>query len=294
MDIIQNNLDSRPIYYSVTVPESSRAGLNKFLVFEGLAARVTPFAQPADPTGLGGSIQEERYSSVAYHRPTEPKLTPDRGMFLYSYSDPAAHRSAMDDAYAMTYRFEFIRLASWYTNQSNSAGARQALDTMEARVPVATIDLDYPYCSIVADLAEKAGDWDLARKYAAVGAKSMESIMRDPNWRETDRYAKQISADYEYANLLMKAGRLAEASTKFQTLKSQAPPQQGELLQMKLEEIEARKLETAQDYRGAYLKFADLLKRYRASGAGPAGDLLDMENHVHYDAKRAGITDSVH
>ncbi len=73
LDIIKNNISTRPICYSVTVPEDARAGLNKYLIYEGLTARVIPFEQPADQNGLGGSIQPERFAEAVFQR-TIPSL----------------------------------------------------------------------------------------------------------------------------------------------------------------------------------------------------------------------------
>ncbi|MFI5202241.1 MAG: protein O-mannosyl-transferase family, partial [Candidatus Kapaibacterium sp.] len=163
LDIIKNNLATRPICYSATVPEDSRAGLNKYLIYEGMIARVTPFEQPADNNGLGGSVQPTRYAEVVFHYPKHAHAEPNRGMILHSYSDPEAHTSAMDNEYSLSYRYEFMRLANYYIEHGNLANARHSLDTMEARIPSARIPLDYSFASFIADLADKSGDWPLVR-----------------------------------------------------------------------------------------------------------------------------------
>jgi hypothetical protein len=287
LDIIRNNLADRPICYSATVPESSRAGLNKYLVYEGMTARVTPFEQPADQTGLGGSVQFTRYWQTVFNPAQQPHAEPHRGLILYTYSDPSAHRSSMDDQYSLGYRYMFIRLTNAYLERGDLAEARRSLDTMEARIPIAQVGLDYPFASMVADLADKAGDWPLSQKYAKAGASALGSAMQNPNWRETDRYASQINPDYELANLEMRAGDLDDARKKFEVLRSQGQSDQQALFQLKVDEVDARKLEAAKKYDSAYHKFRTLLNIYESAGPGQAGDLQDLKNHLAFDSIRA-------
>ena len=289
LDIIRNNLADRPIYYSATVPENSRANLNKYLVYEGLTARVTPFEQPPDQTGLGGSIQYARYAETTFRPPFSQHEDPHRGLILYTYSDPTAHRSAMDDQYSLGYRYMFIRLANGYLGKNDLANARRALDTMEARIPIGRVGLDYPFASMIADLADKAGDWPLTQKYAKAGAEALSSAMQNPDWRETDRYASQINPDYELANLEMRAGQFEQALQKFTVLRSQAKGGQQTLFQLKMDEVTARKLEAMKSYDSAKQKFQEILNVYESSGPGQAGDLQDLKNHMAFDSIQAHL-----
>ncbi len=281
LDIIKNNLGDRPICYSVTVPENSRAGLNKYLIFEGMTARVTPFEQPPDNTGIGGSVQPVRYAASAFHYPTKAHAEPDRGTILHSYSDPSSHLSAMDEEYAMTYRSEFIRLSNWYLNHNDPANARRALDTMEARVPIGRIDMDYSFASFIADLADKSGDWPLLKKYAAFGAQKLRDQLRDADFRENA--SGGMDPEYQLANLEMRAGNLATARKEFEALRGQAKPQQAPFFQLKIDEVDARQLEAEKKYDTAYRKFSQILNSYAPSQAS-GQDLQDLRNHVMYDS----------
>src|ERR1039458_3634909 len=135
-----------------------------------MTARVTPFEQPADQSGLGGSIQPERFAEAVFHVPSHPHSEPDRGMMLHTYADPESNRSALDDEYSLSYRYEFMRLANWDVSHGNMIEARRALDSMEVRIPLSQIPLDYSFGSFIADLADKSGDWLLMKQYAAYGA----------------------------------------------------------------------------------------------------------------------------
>ena len=280
LDIIKNNLATRPICYSATVPEDARAGLNKYLIYEGLIARVTPFEQPADFNGLGGTVQPERYAEAVFHYPSHPHSEPNRGMILRTYSDPDAHTSGMDDEYSLTYRYEFMRLASYYIDKGNLAGARRALDTMEARIPVDRIPLDYSFASFIADLADKSGDWKLMQQYARVGEKSLSKLLKDPDSKESQN---PFEADYQVANLEMRGGKFDEAKKGFEKMNAEAKPEQQAFLTLKIEECDARKLEAEQRYDSAYRMFSDLLARYGSSPAVGA-ELQDLKNHLAVDS----------
>jgi len=280
LDIIKNNLSTRPICYSATVPEDSRAGLNKYLMYEGMIARVTPFEQPADQNGLGGSVQPARYAEAVFHSPTQPHAEPNRGMILHSYSDPEAHTSAMDNEYSLSYRYEFMRLANYYIEKANLAGARQSLDTMEARIPAARIPLDYSFASFIADLADKCGDWPIMQTYAKIGEANLRTQLQNPDSKESQ---SNFEASYQLANLEMRAGEFEQAKKDFEMLNGQSKPEQQAFLGLKIEECDARKLEAEKQYDSAYRKFSDIMARY-----GPAQsqspDLQDLKNHLAVDS----------
>ncbi len=289
-DIIRNNFADRPICYSVTVPQNSRAGLNNFLVYEGMTARVTPFQQPPDQTGVGGSIQPARFIASAFDVPTKTYSEPHRGMILNTYRDPDAHRSGMDDDYAMTYRSEFLRLASWSMSHGDQATARRALDTMEARIPIARVPLDFSFASFIADLADRAGDWAITRSYSAIGVKRLREQMKNAETSDDNgdqkSEQKKVEEGYELANLEMRSGDLASARRDFNALRSKVPPQQALYFQLKMDEVDARQLEADKKYDSAYRKFTEILHSYGPAEA-PGADLQDIKNHISADSVAA-------
>ncbi len=275
LDIIKNNLTTRPICYSATVPEDARAGLNNYLIYEGMTARVTPFQQPPDNTGLGGSIQPARYAEAIFHDPVHPHAEPNRGMILHTYADPEAHTSGMDQEYSLSYRYEFIRLANYDITKANLVGARRALDTMEARIPGERIPLNYSFSAFIADLADKAGDWRIMQEYAALGEADLKKKMQDPDSKENQ---SPFEAGYQLANLEMRAGKFATAKKGFIALNEFAKPDQQSFLSLKIEECDARKLEAEKNYDSAYTLFSRILGTYGTSPAGNA-ELQDLKNH---------------
>ncbi len=280
LDIIKNNIATRPICYSTTVPENARAGLNNYLLYEGMTARVTPFEQPPDKNGLGGSIQPERYAEAVFHVPTRPHAEPNRGMILHSYADPTANWSALDEEYSLSYRYEFMRLSNWELAHGNELDARRALDTMEVLIPLSRVPLDYSFASFIADLADRSGDWPIMRKYAARGVEDLKQQMQNPDSKES---TSGLQGEYELSNLEMRAGDFDDAKKGFQTILSQSKPDQQPYFRLKSEECDARMLESENKYDSAYHVFSDVISSYGPSQSAGA-ELQDLKNHVAFDS----------
>jgi tetratricopeptide (TPR) repeat protein len=282
-DIVRSNLGSRPIYYSVTVPENGRAGLNNYLIYEGLVARVTPFQQPADNTGLAGSVQMARYTSMMFDRPVKVYSDAHRGLILNSYRNPDAHLSGMDEDYSMTYRYDFVRLADWAMNHGDQPTARRALDTMEALIPLNRIGMDYSFAAFLSDVADKSGNWALTQKYAAYGAKKLREQMQKPDFMENNSSARP---DVQLANLDMRAGNYGEAKKQFETIRGQLKPNEQIFMDLKIKEVEARRLESEKKYDEAYRLFTEVINTY-APGSPAGRELQDLRNHAYFDSLQA-------
>lgn len=276
-DIIRNNMTSRPIYYSVTVPESERAGLNPYLVYEGLAARVTPVAHNVDPTGVGGEVSPKRFTEVIFNRPVSPVTQAERGLRLYSYSDPSANLSSMDKSYAMTYRLSFLRYADAMLAMNKMPVAAATLDTMEARIPVSRVPVDYPYASLIADLAEKSANWRVAKTYAEAGVRTMRSIMSQPDWRETDRFAAETDPELLFGDLLMRAGEFGQSREVFGRLYAQATGDRQALIGLKLKEVEAREARASGDFVRSDSMISEVLRAYDPD-TSHRGEFLELWN----------------
>jgi len=281
LDIIKNNLDSRPIYYSSSVPENARAGLGKYLIYEGMAARVTPFEQPQDQTGMGGAVRRDKYAEAIFNVHASPQKQPSRGTILNSYADPNAHRSGLDDEYSANYRMEFMRLASWDVQHGVYDEARRALDTMEARIPLDKLGLDFSFTSFIADLADKCGNWPLMRKYAKYGAQKLN----EQRGELEESGSNEFQLDYEQANLKMRAGNCAEAKKEFEALLSHTKQEQQPLIRLKMQEADACELESKKQYDSAYRIFTNLLNTYAPAG-NISADLADLRAHQVFDSMR--------
>jgi len=294
VDIVKNHLGDRPIYFSATVSEDAYVGLAPFLVHEGMASRVTPFVHPVDRTSLAGAINERAFIQTAYHVPDHPHTEPNRGMILRSYNDPTAHRSAMDDMYSMSYRIEYIKLANYFLEKGDQAGARRAMDTLEARIPPKLVTLEYPYASILVDIYQRAGDELKAAQYARYTADRIrDMMMADPNWRENDRYARQMRVDFTFADMLLRAGEYDSAKSQFMMLKASAPPAQAELFDLKMSEADARKLDAAGKKQEAMTKYNEIIATFIRDGGDVSREIPTVVLRRDALAKELGVTPPV-
>ena len=64
LDIIKSNINTRPIYFSVTVPTANRIGTTGHLIGEGLALRVTPDLQPQSDSPLEDPLDVKSVAAV--------------------------------------------------------------------------------------------------------------------------------------------------------------------------------------------------------------------------------------
>jgi hypothetical protein len=202
-------------------------------------------------------------------------------MYLYSYSDPNANLSSMDKSYAMTYRLSFLRFADAMLATERMPLAAQSLDTMQARIPVTRVPVEYPYASLIADIAEKSSNWRVAKFYAAAGAHRMEEIMATPDWRETDRFASETDPDLLYADLLMRAGDFARSRGRFEELYAQSNGDRQALIGLKIKELEAREARVSGAYDRADSLVRDILHAYDPASTH-RGEFLELWNLLEH------------
>ena len=139
----------RPIYMSVTLGPGMYAGLENFLVLEGLAYRVTPF----DFGGMGA---------------IDSRLMYDNFMNRFKYGQVAQPGIYLDDTVSRmcsTHRRMFLMLADRLLREGKTKQALQALHKCEQVLPAATV----PYIdsdSQMSTLLLHAGDKKAAARVA--------------------------------------------------------------------------------------------------------------------------------
>jgi len=70
LDIINSNINERPVYFATTIPEENFNGLDKYLQLEGLAMRVVPIEGSIQPNSgvRAGSVYPERIYDNVMHK----------------------------------------------------------------------------------------------------------------------------------------------------------------------------------------------------------------------------------
>src|SRR5436190_6035194 len=147
---------------------------------------------------------------------------------------------------------------------------------MESLIPIERIGMDYSFAAFLSDVADKAGAWTLTQKYSAYGAKKLREQMQKPDWTESNSSARP---DVQLANLDMRAGNFAQARREFEAIRSQLKPNEQIFMDIKLKEVDARRLESEKQYDSAYHLFMEVMNSY--SPGAPAGrELQDIRNHA--------------
>ncbi|MEN3010767.1 MAG: DUF2723 domain-containing protein, partial [Candidatus Bipolaricaulaceae bacterium] len=150
LDIVQQNLNERPIYFATTVSRDNQAGLQEHFQLEGLAYRVVP-VRTQEPLGrVIPELLEARLSGFRFRNL-------DNGRVYY---DENARR-LIDN-----YRNFFIALAGAYRKAGNPRQAVATLDRAQKLIPFSVIPSDGISYLLMAQEYWQAGAQGAARALA--------------------------------------------------------------------------------------------------------------------------------
>ena len=199
-EMVGRNNWERPIYMSVTLgtPNNSNgnyAGLQDYLVLEGLAYRLTPFFSP----GASAVDSEKMYHNMM-----------DR--FRYgNVNDPGVYLDETVRRMAATHRNMFTILAQQLLNEGKTAKALKVLERCKKEIP----DCNTPYDQYDIQLARlwlRAGKKaEAARVAEIIGNRALQYLKWASSLREgqmshtlSDCH-KQVSTVYNAADILTEA-----------------------------------------------------------------------------------------
>lgn len=287
-DIIRSNINSRPIYFSVTVPENKRIGLDQNLAAEGLAWRVTPVVASKDNSGFGGGVNEARLRTYLFSSPNNPtqesaQQQPARASIIRTFSDPSAGIGYIDKSFAFNYNMAFMRYANWAIEHDELADAAKAMETMERRLPPAQTNSDIYPADMIADLYQQVGNQAKMNEYAAI---AIQQFKKEPGGTP----AVWLQRQYRLANLYLLIGDYDNAANIYRDL-PQRTNDPGVAAQMKvhLREIDGRKLEDKGDKAGALAIYEDLLKNKTMSDEDIPLDFKPLLRHRNALRKQLGV-----
>jgi hypothetical protein len=260
VDILKNNINDRPIYFSTSVPDNYRSGLDPFLVAEGLALRLTPDQHPNYNAEFAEPVIEDRIKEYLYNAPIIPVKEPRKGMLIRTYNDPNAHHSWLDGEYSQSYYECYLKLVTFELQKGNTAEALRALDTMDHRLPPEVVNSEFLLYNIVANDYAQCGNMQKAKRYAAIALKNidmMEKVSPD-NAVETDQ-RRHVKLDYMRSGMFMILGKYDEAETIFQELLKATGDKS---FAVKTLEAEARKLEAQGSNSAASAKYGEAIRMF--------------------------------
>jgi transmembrane protein TMEM260 (protein O-mannosyltransferase) len=136
LDILRNNISTRPIYFALSTSPSDRPGLEQHFVVEGLANRVTPFTFP---------LRQDRYYSTINVAETMKHLMDIRtdadsnrahGFLFRELNNPDINLDESSTRMIMSYRYLYMGLAQvLIQDEKKDAEAIAVLKQMDKVVP---------------------------------------------------------------------------------------------------------------------------------------------------------------
>ncbi len=179
-NIVETNAWKRPVFFAVTVAPDNFIGLSPFLKMQGLALQLTPEANP-NP-GEDYRIDPAIMRECLLHTPNRAYMQPHYGFLFTNLNKKSIYYDDNVRNLTLNYRYSFMRLAAYYETNGDSTRAVATLDTMEAKIPLDVVPMNYKLLSDVSRLFYSAGAMADFHKYAAiVEREANEAIKENPN-----------------------------------------------------------------------------------------------------------------
>jgi hypothetical protein len=252
-DIMKNNMENRPIYFSTSVPNNYRSGLDPYLAAEGMALRITPDAHPNYREDFNGPVFEDRLKDYLLNPPQTPFKEAHKGMLIRTYNDPSAHHSALDGEYSQSYYECYLKLANFEIQKGDTKEALRVLDTMDHRLPPEIVKSDMVIYNMVAEDYAQCGDQKNAKRYAAIELKNIDVMEKNTAGAENgDR--RHIQFVYMRSGMDMILGKYDEAISLYAELQKATNDRSFGLKSL---EAQARKFEAQGNNAAASAKYGE-------------------------------------
>lgn len=193
-NIIETNRWQQPIYFAVTVAPENFDGFGQYLQMQGLALELTPSVQRGQNEDY--RIDANIMKQCLLNTPETFYNGPHYGFLFRNLNNPHIYYDENARRLTLNYRNSFMRLAAYYISHGDNQNAVATLDTMEARIPISVIPLDYRILSDVARLYFMAGAKQQFVKYAATVEKdARKAIEQNPGDVQTPYNPYRILLD---------------------------------------------------------------------------------------------------
>ena len=114
MEILESNSWERPIYFSTTVANVNKIGLDKYLSLEGLVYKLETHMQFINPEELKNNLEKYKHETLDdHHIKNVPEIS---WMFL-------------------NYRAAYIQLTNYFIEEGNLDKAKVVIKTMNSKIP---------------------------------------------------------------------------------------------------------------------------------------------------------------
>ena len=189
IDILNNNFNTRPIYFALSTAPSDRLSLDNHLVVEGLAYRVAPMPLPQ----RGNRYYTNVNTTVTRRHLLDLRETPDSnrafGFMFRELNNPDINLDEASTKMIYSFRVAHMGLAQVLLQDENDLdGARKVIEQMEKTVPTAYHEFDPALKTDLANMYIMMGDTVTYRKLADdLEPWYVQKLAEDPTGQSTLR-----------------------------------------------------------------------------------------------------------
>lgn len=167
IDILNNNFNTRPIYFALSTAPNDRLSLESHLVVEGMAYRVAPIALPQRGNRYYTNVNTE----VTRRHLMDLRETPDSnrafGFMFRELNNPDINLDEASTKMIYSFRVAHMGLAQvLLQDEGNAEGAREVIEQMEKTLPGAYHEFDLTLKTDLSNMYIMLGDTAKYRELA--------------------------------------------------------------------------------------------------------------------------------
>lgn len=263
VDLLRQNRFRRPIYFSSSVPASDRAGLDAYLIREGLAVRILPTRQSRV---AGDAIDIARMRRALLHDKVRIRHSqnPQSEFSLEGIPRTARYLEPEERRVISLYRQLYLLLAERELADSNAAAAIRTLRGMEQTIPSDAHPMPYWMSAGIASLYTRAGETKEARRAATRAVDAVNAMGSE--WRRHP-HARAYHPIQTKAQMLALLGDHTRAIETYEALQARYPGDPH--LRGQLEELRIERHLSRRDTASALAEIDAIILGY-AGSADPA------------------------
>lgn len=175
--VVKGTQWSRPIYFATTCSDDSRIGLDDYLKLEGMAYRLVPYKSKSRGDFIDDNLM---WKNMVEENPSYSK-TYHPGFKYRGLNDSTIYYDDNHLRMLQNYRTLFLRLAYDYLDKNEKQKAIKVLDTMQEKMPVNVIPMDYRLMFDMSNFYLEAGDTVKYKQAALKVEKSaLEAMEKNP------------------------------------------------------------------------------------------------------------------
>ena len=183
---------TRPIYFASTCDNNSRISLDDYLQLEGMAYRLVPFKNKSRGEFINDTLM---WKNLVEENPGYSK-TYQPGFKYRGLNDSTIYFDDNHLRMLQNYRYMFLRLSYHFMDLNDKEKVIQVLDTMQEKMSLKSIPMDYRIMYDMSNLYYQSGDTAAFKKYASIVEKrALEEIAANP---------RNVSSAFSPYNILIR------------------------------------------------------------------------------------------